>query len=228
MAVEADQWGIDVLTGGLQKCMGGPSGSAPITISDRAAEVILARRHTESGLRVAGVQDGPGHRIGSNYFDLAMVMDYWSEKRLNHHTEATTMLYAARECARVCLGEGLEARFTRHAVAGQAMVAGIRAMGLQIFGDDAHRMSNVTGVCVPEGLSDERVRQRMRQDFEIEIGGAFGPLRGQIWRIGTMGYNAMKHKVLITLSALETVLRQEGYGLSPGRAVDAALAIYSH
>lgn len=227
LPVEADKWGIDVLTGGLQKCMGGPSGSAPITISERAAEVIFARRHTESGLRVAGVQDGPGNRIGSNYFDLAMVMDYWSEKRLNHHTEATTMLYGARECARVCLGEGLEARFARHAMAGKAMVAGIRAMGLQVFGDDEHRMPNVTGVCVPAGLSDEKVRQRMRQDFEIEIGSAFGPLRGQIWRIGAMGYNAMKHKVLITLSALETVLRQEGLGLSPGRAVDAALAVYS-
>jgi (S)-ureidoglycine---glyoxylate transaminase len=226
LPVEADKWGIDVLTGGLQKCMGGPSGSAPITISDRAAEVIFARRHTESGLRGAGVQDGPGNRIGSNYFDLAMVMDYWSETRLNHHTEATTMLYGARECARVCLGEGLEARFARHATAGKAMVAGIRAMGLQVFGADEHRMPNVTGVCVPPGMSDEKVRQRMRQDFEIEIGSAFGPLRGQIWRIGTMGYNAMKHKVLITLSALETVLRQEGFGLSPGRAVDAALAVY--
>jgi (S)-ureidoglycine-glyoxylate aminotransferase len=227
MAVEADKWGIDVLTGGLQKCMGGPSGSAPITVSDRAAEVIFARRHTESGLRVAEMQDGEGQRIGSNYFDLAMVMDYWSEKRLNHHTEATTMLYGARECARVCLGEGLEARFARHARAGNAMVAGIRAMGLQVFGDDEHRMPNVTGVCIPAGVSDEKVRQRLRQDFEIEIGSAFGPLRGQIWRIGTMGYNAMKHKVLITLSALETVLRQEGFSLSPGRAVDAALAVYS-
>jgi len=226
MSVEADKWGIDVVTGGLQKCMGGPSGSAPITISDRAAEVILSRRHTESGLRVAGVEDGPGKRIASNYFDLAMVMDYWSEKRLNHHTEATTMLYAARECARVCLGEGLEARFKRHALAGRAMVSGIRAMGLEVFGDDAHRMPNVTGVRIPAGISDEKVRQRLRQDFEIEIGAAFGPLRGQIWRIGAMGYNAMKHKVLITLSALETVLRQEGFSVSPGRAVDAALAVY--
>lgn len=227
MPVEADKWGIDVITGGLQKCMGGPSGSAPITISDRAAEVIVGRRHTEGGLRVAGVEDGPGSRIGSNYFDLAMVMDYWSEKRLNHHTEATSMLYAARECARVCLGEGLETRFARHATAGKAMVAGIRAMGLELFGDDEHRMPNVTGVCVPAGMRDESVRRRMREDFQIEIGSAFGPLRGQIWRIGAMGYNAMKHKVLITLNALETVLRQEGFSLSPGRAVDAALAVYS-
>lgn len=227
MPVEADKWGVDVVTGGLQKCMGGPSGSAPITISDRAADVILGRRHIEKGLRVAGVEEGSGSRIGSNYFDLAMVMDYWSEKRLNHHTEATSMLYAARECARVCLGEGLETRFARHATAGKAMVAGVRAMGLQVFGDDEHRMPNVTGVCVPAGISDESVRRRMREDFQIEIGSAFGPLRGQIWRIGAMGYNAMKHKVLITLSALETVLRQEGFSLSPGRAVDAALAVYS-
>jgi (S)-ureidoglycine-glyoxylate aminotransferase len=99
-AINADKLGIDVVTGGLQKCLGGPSGSAPITISDRAAELIFSRRHVEKGIARADLASGPGRRIGSNYFDLAMIMDYWSEKRLNHHTEATTMLYGARECAR--------------------------------------------------------------------------------------------------------------------------------
>ena len=106
-------------------------------------------------------------------------MDYWSEKRLNHHTEATTMLYGARECARVALGEGLEARFARHAAAGRAVVAGARAMGLTVFGDDAYRMTNVTGIVIPDGVDGEAVRRRMRDDFEIEIGTAFGPLAGQ-------------------------------------------------
>src|SRR3546814_4734244 len=82
-----------------------------------------------------------------------MIMDYWSEKRLNHHTEATSMLYAARECARIALGEGLEARYARHASAGRAMTAGLRAMGLTVFGDDAHRMTNVTGVHIPDRTS---------------------------------------------------------------------------
>jgi (S)-ureidoglycine-glyoxylate aminotransferase len=87
-------------------------------------------------------------------------------------------------------------------------------------------MTNVTGVYIPQGLDDLNVRRRMREDFEIEIGGAFGPLQGRIWRIGAMGYNAMKHKVLITLGALEAVLRAEGFAAPAGRAVDAALESY--
>lgn len=227
MEIAADRWGVDIVTGGLQKCLGGPSGSAPITISERAAEHIFARRHTEHGIARADLANGPGARIGSNYFDLAMVMDYWSEKRLNHHTEATTMLYGARECARIALGEGLEARFARHAHAGRAVVAGVRALGLTVFGDDRCRMSNVAGVMIPEGVDGEAVRRRMRDDFEIEIGTSFGPLHGKVWRIGAMGYNAMKHKVLITLGALEAVLRAEGYAAPPGAGVDAALASYA-
>ncbi|WP_375428292.1 pyridoxal-phosphate-dependent aminotransferase family protein [uncultured Sphingomonas sp.] len=226
IAIAADRWSIDVVTGGLQKCLSGPSGSAPITVSDRAAERILARRHVEGGIRRADIVDGTGPRIASNYFDLAMVMDYWSEKRLNHHTEATTMLYGARECARVALAEGLDARFARHARAGAAVVAGARAMGLAVFGDDRHRMTNVTGMNIPGGIDGEAVRRWMREDFEIEIGTAFGPLAGRIWRIGAMGYNAMKHKVAITMSALETVLRAEGFACPPGAGVDAALAAW--
>jgi (S)-ureidoglycine-glyoxylate aminotransferase len=226
MEIAADRWGADIVTGGLQKCLGGPSGSAPITVSDAAAERIFTRRHTEAGIRAAGTIDGNGPRIGSNYFDLAMIMDYWSEKRLNHHTEATSMLYAARECARVALGEGLDARFARHAAAGRAMTAGLRAMGLTVFGDDRFRMTNVTGVYIPDGIDGERVRAAMRDHFEIEIGTAFGPLAGRIWRIGAMGYNAMKHKVLITLGALEACLRAEGFVLPAGAAVTAALAAW--
>jgi (S)-ureidoglycine-glyoxylate aminotransferase len=222
MEIAADRWGVDVVSGGLQKCMGGPSGSAPITVSDRAAQHIFARRHVEKGLRADSQPDGEGPRILSNYFDLAMVMDYWSEKRLNHHTEATSMLYAARECARIALGEGLPARVTRHAAAGRAVAAGLSAMGLKLFGDSAHRMTNVTGVHIPAGIDGERVRARMRQDFEIEIGTAFGALAGKIWRIGAMGYNARKHKVLITLAALEACLRAEGHKLPSGEAVEAA------
>lgn len=224
MATPVDAWGVDVVTGGLQKCLGGPSGSAPITISDRAAEHIFARRHVEKGIVRDDIANGAGPRIGSNYFDLAMVMDYWSEKRLNHHTEATTMLYGARECARVALGEGLEARYARHAAAGRAVTAGVRAMGLQVFGDDRYRMTNVTGIHIPDGVDGEAVRRRMREDFEIEIGTAFGPLSGKVWRIGAMGYNAAKHKVLITLGALEAVLRAEGFAVPAGAGVAAALA----
>lgn len=226
MEIAADRWGADIVTGGLQKCLGGPSGSAPITISDRAAERIFARRHVEQGIRRDDIVDGPGPRIASNYFDLAMIMDYWSDKRLNHHTEATSMLYAARECARVALGEGLPERFARHARAGAAMSAGLRAMGLTLFGDDAHRMTNVTAAWIPAGIDGEALRTAMRVHFEIEIGTAFGPLQAKVWRFGAMGYNAMKHKVLLTLGALEACLRAQGFVLPLGEAVPAAIAAW--
>ncbi|AOX20805.1 pyridoxal-phosphate-dependent aminotransferase family protein [Kozakia baliensis] len=212
MPVKTDEWGIDIVTGGLQKCMGGPPGSAPITVSDRAAEFIFSRRKVESGIKRDDISDGTRPFIRSNYFDLAMIMDYWSEKRLNHHTEATSMLYAARECARVMLEEGLEARFARHAAAGAAMTAGLRALGLTVYGQDAYRMSNVTGVYVPQDVDGERVRHRMREEYQIEIGTAFGPLAGKIWRIGAMGYNAELNKVRITLAALKEVLASERNG----------------
>ncbi|UAL09430.1 pyridoxal-phosphate-dependent aminotransferase family protein [Caulobacter segnis] len=226
MSVPVDNWQADIVTAGLQKCMGGPSGSAPITISDRAADHIFGRRHVEKGLAAAGAT-GNGRRIASNYFDLAMIMDYWSDKRLNHHTEAASMLFASRECARIVLEEGLDARFARHTQAGAAMVAGIEALGLTVYGDQAHKMTNVTGVIAPAGVDYDRVKARMRTEFEIEIGAAFGPLAGKIWRIGTMGVNARKHAVLQTLAALEAVLRWEGFQAPPGAGVDAAAKVFA-
>ncbi len=211
MDVPIDAWQLDVVSAGLQKCLGGPSGSAPLTLNERAERRIVRRRHTEQGLKAPAERDGDGPVIRSNYFDLAMLMDYWSEKALNHHTEATSMLYAARECARVLLREGLPQAFSRHARASQALVSGLEEMGLKVFGDQAHKMTNVTGVYIPEGIDGEKVRAALLHRFNIEIGTSFGPLHGKIWRIGTMGYNARADAVSRTLDALKTVLSAEGY-----------------
>jgi (S)-ureidoglycine-glyoxylate aminotransferase len=229
MDVATDAWQLDVVSAGLQKCLGGPSGSAPLTLNERAEKLILRRRHIEEGLKKKDQkdeQDGEGPIIRSNYFDLAMIMDYWSDKALNHHTEATTMLYAGRECARILLGEGLERAFARHARASRALTAGLQAMGLRLFGDQRHKMANVTGVHIPPGVDGEKVRRALLDDFNIEIGTSFGPLHGRIWRIGTMGYNARADAVLNTLGALEAILSQEKHKLSRGAGVDAALAAY--
>jgi len=206
MDVPADTWQLDVVSAGLQKCLGGPSGSAPLTLNDRAERLIKRRKHTEQGLRETDEPQGEGEVIRSNYFDLAMIMDYWSEKALNHHTEATTMLYAAHECARILLEEGLPQAFARHALASKALTAGLTAMGLKPFGDQKHKMPNVTGVVIPPGVDGEKVRRALLTDFNIEIGTSFGPLRGKIWRIGTMGYNARAEAVEQTLRALDAVL----------------------
>jgi (S)-ureidoglycine-glyoxylate aminotransferase len=226
MDVPTDAWNLDVVSAGLQKCLSGPSGSAPLTLNERAEKTIARRRHTEQGLRTKDQSEGEGPVIRTNYFDLAMIMDYWSDKALNHHTEATTMLYAARECARILLGEGLQKAFARHAAASQALSEGLKAMGLKLFGDQGHKMANVTGIHIPQGVDGEKVRRALLKDFNIEIGTSFGPLHGRIWRIGTMGYNARPDAVLNTLGALEAILSQEKYKISRGAAVDAALAVY--
>ena len=226
MDVAVDRWGVDAISSGLQKCMSGPPGSAPISFNERVASRVIARKHVEQGIKADGVVEGNGPVIQSNYFDLAMLMDYWGESRLNHHTEATSMLYAARECARIVLEEGIAARVARHETASRAMVAGLRAMGLEIFGDLKHKLPNVTGIVIPARVDGERVRHELLHDFGIEIGTSFGPLKGRIWRIGTMGYGCQKRNVLICLNALEAVLRQQGYAAKPGAGVDTALTEY--
>jgi len=224
---ETDQWQLDAVSVGLQKCLCGPSGSAPITLSEKAVAAIRKRRHIEAGIRTENHVEGSGRRIASNYFDLGMIMDYWGEERLNHHTEATTMLYGARECARILLEEGVENSIKRHRIHGKAMAQGLAAMNLQLFGDQSQKMHNVVGVYIPEGVAGEPVRTSMLKDFGIEIGTSFGPLHGKIWRIGTMGYNARKDAVLQTLIALEAVLRRAGHSQTANAGVDTAMTIYA-
>jgi len=220
--LEADAWGLDAVSAGLQKCLGGPSGTAPITLSAVMVEVIRRRAHVEAGIRTAAHQDGDDEMIYSNYFDLGMILDYWGPERLNHHTEATSALFGARECARVLLEEGLDAAIARHKLHGDALLKGIQGMGLETFGNLEHKMNNVLGVVIPDGIHGEQVRQILLQDFGIEIGTSFGPLAGKIWRIGTMGYNARKDCVMQTLSALEAVLNRLGLRTTQGAAMQAA------
>jgi (S)-ureidoglycine---glyoxylate transaminase len=221
-----DEWQVDAVTAGLQKCLAGPSGASPITLSNAIAKTIYRRRHIEEGLRPAGYMPGSGPRIASNYMDLAMVMDYWSDAGLNHHTEATTMLYGARECARIFVQEGLTHAYARHAAASRAVVAGVKGMNLKLYGDPAHKMPNVTGVYVPEGVNGDKLRAALLNHFNVEIGTSFGPLHGKVWRIGAMGYNARQDAVLHTLAALEVVLAAEGHQFTRGAGVDAAYATY--
>lgn len=221
-----DTWGLDVVTAGLQKCLGGPSGSAPITMSPRAVALVQGRRHVEAGIREDG-DTARGTRIASNYLDLAMLIDYWGPRRLNHHTEATTMLYGARECARVLLDEGLEESVERHRLHGAAMLAGVQGLGLTVFGDQTHKMHNVVAVEIPDGVDGDAVRAGMLTDYGIEIGTSFGPLHGRVWRIGTMGWNARRDAVLTTLAALEQVLREAGAAITAGGGTGAAREVYA-
>ncbi|HBW96795.1 MAG TPA: aminotransferase, partial [Pseudoalteromonas sp.] len=114
----------------------------------------------------------------------------------------------------------------RHKLHGDAMLTGIQALGLNVFGDLNHKMNNVLGVYIPEGINADHVRGQMLTDFGIEIGTSFGPLHGKIWRIGTMGYNARKDAVLQTLASLDACLHANGYKGPKGEAAIAALAHY--
>ncbi|RIX51529.1 alanine--glyoxylate aminotransferase family protein [Paenibacillus nanensis] len=225
--VAADEWGIDAVIGGTQKCLSVPAGLAPITYNSRAEAKLLKRKRIERGLLMGDEAQDPAFRpIQSNYLDLSQLQDYWSPARLNHHTEATTMLYALREGLRLVLEEGLEERFARHRLQERALVAGIEAMGLGLYGDPASKMPVVTCIEIPDGIDGEAVRSMLLGDFGIEIASSFGPLKGRIWRIGTMGYSCSKRNVLLTLGALEAVLLRHGCKLEAGAAVQAAMDVY--
>ncbi|MCI3195915.1 alanine--glyoxylate aminotransferase family protein [Bacillus sp. HU-1818] len=226
--IKVDDWKIDAAIGGTQKCLSVPSGMAPITYNDRVADIIAKRKKVERG--IATQADSTrllGNRpIISNYFDLSQLEDYWSERRLNHHTEATSMLYALREGVRLVLEEGLEERFERHRVHEQALQTGIKGMGLELFGDESCKMPVVTCVQIPEGIDGESVRNMLLTQFGIEIASSFGPLAGKIWRIGTMGYSCRKENVLFVLAGLEAVLLRHGAAIEAGKALQEALHFY--
>ena len=211
--VAVDRWGLDIAVAATQKCLSSPSGLAPLTFNARTASLLEARQR----------------KIQSNYLDLSQLSRYWSTDRFNHHTAPTAMVYGLREALRALQVEGLEPRFARHRLHSGALRTGLAALGLQLFGQEppAHRLPMLTPVVVPDGIDDFRVRQLLLHDFGIEIGAAFGPLLGRVWRIGTMGCSATRQNVLLCLAALEAVLRREGWKVAAGAGVDAALEHYA-
>jgi len=223
--LKVDENKFDAVIGGTQKCLSVPSGLAPITFNDRIEAVLNKRKSIELGLKTSQ-SEFSNNRIMSNYFDLAQLKDYWSPVRLNHHTEATSMQYALREGLRIILEEGLENRFARHKLNEKALVAGIKAMGLKLFGDEKHKLPVVTAIEIPEGIDGDEVRSMMLEDFEVEIASSFGPLHGKIWRIGTMGYSSRKKNILHVLSALEGTLIRKGFHVNRGESIQAALNVY--
>jgi (S)-ureidoglycine-glyoxylate aminotransferase len=211
--VAIDRWGVDIAVAGTQKCLSCPSGLAPVTFNARVEAAVRSRRR----------------KVQSNYLDLGQLIEYWSPARFNHHTAPTALVYGLREALRAIQIEGLPARFARHRLHGEALRAGLDALGLALFGKEApeHRLPFITPVVVPDGVDELRVRRRLIEDFGIEIGAAFGPLQGRIWRIGTMGYAAQRQNILLCLAGLEHVLRSEGWRAPAGAGVEAARAHYA-
>ncbi|MBM7645875.1 (S)-ureidoglycine-glyoxylate aminotransferase [Scopulibacillus daqui] len=223
--VRTDEWCLDAVITGTQKCLGVPSGMAPLTYNERIEKILKARKKIERGLSEFSSNS---RRIQSNYLDLSQIQDYWGPDRLNHHTEATSMLYGLREGLRVIKEEGLKARFKRHKLHEKALVAGLEAMGVALFGDTEHKMTNVTCIKVPEGIKEEDIRRTLLEHFGVEIAAAFGPLKGQILRIGSMGYSCRKENILKVLGALEATLIKYGAKVNRGEALQTALGIYEN
>ncbi len=192
MPVEVDAWGIDVCYSATQKCLGAPSGLAPITFSDRAIE-ILRKRKTP---------------VPSFYLDADLMTRYWVEK-VYHHTASSHLHYALREALRLILEEGLEARWERHRQVHQKLVEGLEELGLELLPPPDYRLPMLNAVKVPEGVEEAEVRAQLLHQYGIEIGAGLGPLKGRIWRIGLMGYGASLANVAYLLFALREVLRDK-------------------
>ena len=226
--VKVDEWGIDGCVSGMQKCLGGSSGSALITYNDAIDQIATARKHVEAGIRSDTDQDGSLTGIPSNYLDIAQLKDYWGPRRLNHHTESTHLQYGVHEALRIILDEGLDACLARHALNDKALTAGLQAMGLTIFGDIRHKMPTATAICIPEGTDGKTIRGQLLDYFGIEIATSFGPLDGKVFRIGNMGYNSRKENILRLISSLEQVMIWNGVKVPAGDACAAAREVYDH
>ncbi|MFQ6113673.1 MAG: pyridoxal-phosphate-dependent aminotransferase family protein [bacterium] len=189
--VEVDNWNIDVCYSGTQKCLSCPPGLAPITFSKKAMKVVRARKA----------------KIQSWYLDVTMIADYWAEgKRAYHHTAPISMNFALREALRLIQEEGLEARFERHKRNSEALFKGIQKLELEPFVDEGFRLPTLNSVKVPMDVDEAKVRQILLNEYNIEIGGGLGDLKGKIWRIGLMGESSTKANIVYLLAALEEIL----------------------
>jgi alanine-glyoxylate transaminase/serine-glyoxylate transaminase/serine-pyruvate transaminase len=208
----ADRERVDICFSGTQKAISAPPGMSPITVSPRAEEVMRTRKT----------------KVQSWYFDLTTAMNYWGKDRLYHHTPPISLIYALREAMRIVMEEGLEARWDRHRINQLALIAGLEAMGLELLvKNPADRLPTVTAVMIPNGIDDLQVRTQLLDQFNIEIAGGLGPLKGKIWRVGLMGYCSQKPNVLLFLAALEKIMLEFGARVPAGAGVAAAIRNYS-
>ena len=204
--VQMDQWDLDVCYSATQKCLGAPPGLAPISFGPRAMEIIKTRES----------------KVQSFYFNLKDLQEYWNETRAYHHTSPISMTYALRESLRMMMEEGIDNRIKRHAKTAAALRAGVQALGMELLADPEHRLNPLTTVVVPDGIEDVVVRGKLLNEYNIEIGGGLGELRGKAWRIGLMGESARETNVFTLLSALERILSGMEFEVAAGASLAAA------
>ncbi len=208
--VLVDEWQIDAVYAGSQKCLSCPPGLAPLSLNERAMAKVKARQTP----------------CQSWFCDLSLLLGYWSEgARTYHHTAPVNALYGLHEALRALAEEGLAAAWARHSRNHLALVAGFEAMGLHMLVDEPHRLPQLNMVIVPEGVDEAAVRGRLLSDFDLEVGAGLGSLAGKAWRVGLMGHASRPENVTKCLRAFAEVLAGYGLETSGGEAESAAQAV---
>jgi len=197
-------WGVDACYSGTQKCIGAPSGLAPIALAPAALEKRVACR--------------------TFYLDLGLLEDYWV-KRKYHHTMSSSLICALDEALAAIEEEGLEARWARHDLSHAMFASAVDAMGLGLLPPAGERLRTLNATRIPSGVDEAGVRKELRETFNVEIGAGMGPLAGKIWRIGLMGAGATPTHVLLLVSALEAAVSRSGHTMTPGAGIAAAQRI---
>ena len=190
--VKIDEWQVDAVYSGTQKCLGAPPGLAPVSLSPAALAVAQHR----------------GKKVQSWYLDVNLLSSYWGQERVYHHTAPITMNYGLHEALRLVLLEGLPARWQRHEQNHLALKAGLAELGLAIVSQAGHQLWQLNAVGVPDGVDELAVRKQLLTDYNIEIGAGLGPLKGKIWRIGLMGHTSRRENVDQVLAALRAILKK--------------------
>lgn len=210
--LKVDEWKLDAVYSGSQKCLSCTPGLSPITFSDEAAQVVKNRKTP----------------VQSWFLDLSLVMGYWGPgaKRSYHHTAPVNALYSLHESLVMLQEEGLENSWARHAKNHEALKAGLNAMGINFIVEEKYRLPQLNAVTIPEGTDDPAVRKLLLERFNLEIGGGLGALAGKVWRIGLMGFASNPKNVTLCLSALETGINQLGGSVERGAALAAAAKVY--
>jgi alanine-glyoxylate transaminase/serine-glyoxylate transaminase/serine-pyruvate transaminase len=211
--VNVDEWGLDAVYSGSQKCLSCPPGLSPVTFNERAAQVVHGRKK----------------KAQSWFLDLQLVMSYWGgeAKRTYHHTAPINLLYALHEALVILQEEGLENAWARHARNHQALRAGFEAMGLEFVVREEDRLPQLNAVSVPEGVDEAKVRTQLLRDYSLEIGAGLGAMAGKIWRVGLMGHASNAKNVYTCLGAMDAVLSAMDAPVRSGVAVAAANQVYA-
>jgi alanine-glyoxylate transaminase/serine-glyoxylate transaminase/serine-pyruvate transaminase len=205
--VEIDEWQIDAVYSGTQKCLSVPPGLSPVSFSERAMAVVRARKTP----------------VQSWFADLSLLDGYWAggAKRAYHHTAPINALYGLHEGLVMLHEEGLEAAWARHRRNHLALRAGLGAMGLALVVPEDERLPPLNAVAIPAGVQDAEVRSQLLADYGLEIGAGLGPLAGKVWRIGLMGRSCTPRHVRTCVSALDDVLSRLGATLKRGAGIAA-------